>query len=52
MKLLITLIILFTTLSLNQIAYSATIDQPIKNGIDTQQLTDDTEETEDDDDEC
>ena len=49
MKLLITLIMLCTTLSFNQIAYSATLDQPLKKGIDTQQLAD---ETEDDDDEC
>ncbi len=50
MKLLITLLVLFTALFFNSLAYSASNDQPTSNQTNIQQLVNDTEQNENDDD--
>lgn len=52
MKLLTTLLALFAALSFNSIAYSAVNDQPIKNPISIQEVSNETEQSENDDDDC
>lgn len=49
MRLLTTLLVLFTALSFNQIAYSASQGHPINPEINTLQIVNDTEQTEGDD---